>query len=289
METAKSATAKEIKDKYGSYPFSSEDAGRSIILNRLYINKQVQENKEEAEPLYPNQSEIESMVHGTDDCLRYMAHAHLLDWTLEAHKTAVYILKTIRDSAAALHNTLAAIMAGEQLSALMSNEQKKGEEGLWLRTVSLWKYGPQESGYYAIDMMRTSIRDGLRYLKAYNTLIGMIADEMTMPEFTFYQVHLEGVSELLSTLNESMCIIRDHAQEYRQRNSESGTEEKFDQFTPEYLAETMEAFEPISSDAEPIPEEKLRFVHGIMARCFTGKDLISWPRLFYTMTTGYWM
>lgn len=283
-KTERAETAQELKEKYGSKRFSSSNAWRVVLYNYVYAAYQVEEGAKtgEIKQLYSGSlkrgrtrsaKDIIARIDRTEDMLRYNAFVHLQEWTENAFKTAVFMRNALKSVISDYYNITASIISAEEVVKALGSKAEEPQVSLWLSTLTIGGYGSQghKDGILAL---RRNITLALRYLKAYNTFIEMIASAVKVPEFTVFKVDTKSTDEGLLSLNEALSTLVSLIRERR------GAED-------EYLNDTLTAFEPVETEAEPIPERNIEKSEAIISvLCQQGYK--TWTSAFSALYAGYW-
>lgn len=282
--TGRAETAQELKEKYGRKRFTSSNAWRIVLYNYVYAAYQIEEGAKagEIKQLYSaslkkghtrSAQNIIAKIDCAEDMNRYNAFVHLQEWTENAFKTAVFMRNALKSVISDYYNISASIIAAEELSHTLGSKAKEADVVLWLSSLSIYRYSPQAHGNN-IYALRRNITLALRYLKAYNTFIEMIASAVKVPEYTVFKVDTQSTNEGLSALNDILSTLVSTLREYNKKENE-------------YLNETLKAFEPVETEADPIPESNIRKSEAIIsALCQYGHK--SWTGAFSTLYSGYW-
>lgn len=278
-------TAEELKAKYGKKRFSSSNAWKIVLFNYVYAAYQIDEGAKtgEIEQLYSSKlqrgrtrsaQDIVAKIDSLEDMLRYNSFVHLQEWTEDAFKTTVFMRNALRSVISDYYNIASSLIAAEELVEALGDKAEDPKVSLWLSILTVEHYSPQKHGD-VIYTLRRNITLALRYIKAYNTFIDMIASAVNMPEFTIFKVDTQGTDTNLSELNEKLSALVSTVHDHR------GLED-------EYLNETLlKAFSPIEREADPIPDANIKKSAAIIsALCQYGNK--SWTSAFAALYAGYW-
>lgn len=283
-KTERAETAQELKEKYGSKRFSPSNAWRIVLYNYVYAAYQVEEGAKtgEIKQLYSGSlkrgrtrtaQDVIARIDRAEDMLRYNAFVHLQEWTENAFKTAVFMRNALKSVISDYYNITSSIISAEEVVKALGDKAEEPQVSLWLSTLTIGGYGSQghKDGILAL---RRNITLALRYLKAYNTFIEMIASAVKVPEFTVFKVDTKITDNNLLDLNEALSALVSLIRERR------GTED-------EYLNDTLTAFEPVETEAEPIPERNIEKSEAIISvLCQQGYK--TWTSAFTALYAGYW-
>jgi len=298
---AMAETAQEFKAKYGKKRFTSANAGQSRILNHIYTALQIEDSipRSERVPLYDLRA-IQGKVDVAKDGNRYVSYARLTEWTVDAYQAAINMRNSLRSVTAHLYQIAATLLCGENLRRTLGETAKEANIWLWLHTLTLEGYTPQDENFYMVKDLRTNIATGLKYMNAYNTLIAMIAAEMKIPEYTVFQVEMKGAIALITAANEALDALREDALLYRIEEAATPEDiaaasapdatvaeikDNIGRFTPEFLKETLTAFEPIEVEAEPLQPEAVNAVKERLGSILDS-GVYAWTTLFSMLKDG---
>lgn len=284
-------TAEEFRAKYGNKRFTSASAGKSVILNHLYF-AYLKEEQQPLTPLYPDFEKIKAKVETYEDMNLYNAYTYFLEWIKGAFQTAVIVRDALKNETSSLTNVIGSIVSGEQIRH-EANPAPDSMLSVWISTVAIDKYTPQESGFYYLENTRKEIERNIRYMYAYNSFIELIAEEMEIPELTFLQVQMKYANALIDNLNEVMSYLRKDVILHRAAETvdpETKAEDVLNnltKYTPEYLKETLKNLEPIGKEPPPIPEDRITTTKGMYKTQFP-KNIMSWVGLFNNYMSAYY-
>lgn len=285
MAMAKRAeTAQELKEKYGNKRFSSSTAWKIVLYNYIYAAYQIEEGAKtgEIKQLYSGNltrrrtrtiQDIIARIDRNEDLLRYNAFVHLQEWTQNAFVTAVFVRNGLALTISNYHNIAASIISAEELSEVLGSKAEESEASLWLSNLTIDRYGDQAEKD-EILALRRNITLALRHIKAYNTFIEIIASAVKIPEFTVFKVDTKLTNESLIKLNDALSALVSLIQERK------GTEN-------EYINNTLTAFRPVETEAEPIPDQNIKKSNAIISViCQQGYK--TWTSAFSALYAGYW-
>lgn len=273
-------TAEEFKEKYSKKRFSSHTAPKAVMYSFLYdIYQQGEGGVKEA--LYPDIGGIQSKVETYEDMDTWNGYLNLIEWQRSAFNTAVFLRNALQSNISEYNRLAASLVSAENLRAELRDTQLTETATLFLSNLTLEAYSPQADGY-SVDILRKNIEGGLRYMTAYNTFVRLIAEEAKTPEYVRLKVTMKGVQESLNEVNRALAILTEVA--YRERAEEPGI---FSSWTPEYLQETLRAFEPVGKDIPPVPEDKIREAREGIRRGVK-KGQYSWYTLYRRYSSQYW-
>ena len=277
-------TVEEFKEKYGKKRFTSSTAWRIVLYNYVYAAYQIEEGAKtgEIQKLYNSSlkkggvhpsKDVIARISTNEDMLRYNAFVHLQEWTENAFKTAVFMRNALKSVIADYYNITASIIAAEELAKVLGSKAEEPKVSLWLSTLTLDNYAPQTHGA-GINALRRNITLALRYLKAYNTFIEMVAAAVDMPEYTVFKVNTQNTNNGLLELNEALSALVSLTNENREAEAE-------------YLKETLKAFDPIEIEPEPIPEGNIKKADAIIS-VLCRQGFKTWTSAFSALYAGYW-
>jgi len=298
---AVASNSKEFKAKYGKKRFTSANAGQSRILNHIYSGLQINDGIPPAdrERLFDLQ-EIQRKVDIPKDGNRYLAYMRLTEWTVDAFQGAINMRNSLRSVGAHMYQIAATLLCGENLRRQLGDTAKDANIWLWLHKLTVEGYTPQDEDFYMVMNLRKNLAQGLHYMDAYNTLIELIAAEIKIPEYTVFKVEMKSVTALITAINEALDTLREDAISYRMEEAATPEEiavasapgvtvEEFKanigRFTPDFLRETMTAFEEIPTEPEPLQPEAVKAVktrlHSIVEN-----GVYAWTTLFSMLKDG---
>lgn len=272
-------TAAEFKEKYSKRRFTSHTAPKAVLYSYLYDIYQSGEGKAPV-PLYPDLEGIRSKVETYEDMDAWNGYLNLLNWQRSAYNTAVFLRSALQSNLSEYNRLASSLIAAENLRAELRSEQLPQASSLFLSALTLEAYSPQADGY-SVDIIRRNIEGGLRYIKAYNTFVALIAEETKTPEYVRLQLTTDRQQEAVNDINRALSVLTETA--YRERAEDQGAGE----WTPEYLSETLSAFTPIGQDIPPIPADRISAARdGI--RQGVRKGTYSWHTLYTRYSSQYW-
>lgn len=284
-------SSEAFRKKYGRKQFTSLTVGKSVILNYLYMNYQLIEQKpaEEITSLFDREKlrqKIETMQH----YIYYSYYLTLLDWITTGYEAAVNMKTALRTQGNALLTLISDITAGERIrkeTAGTDNQLLR----LYTQSLSLDEYSPQGEYSYNYTRLRESYCMSLRYLKAYNLFIDLMAEAQGIPELAIFRMNMEEPEEQRERINESLQALREAAEEIRGATLEEREPgEPLGTYHPNwsrgYLDSTLELFSAIP-EAEEIPEENIEQTREEMRT--PPHYHISWQGVFdRILTKDYW-
>ena len=273
-------TAEEFKEKYGKKRFSSHTAPKSVMYSFLYDIYQQGEGGVK-EPLYPDIEGIRRKVETYEDMDTWNGYLNLIEWQRSAFNTAVFLRSALQSNLSEYNHIATALVSAENLRAELKDVDISETATLFLSNLTLEAYSPQADGY-SVDILRKNIEGGLRYIKAYNTFIALIAEELKTPEYVRLKVRMDNVAESINDINRALTILTEVA--YRERADKPGI---YSTWTPEYLSATLRAFEPIGDNIPPVPADKIKEARDGIRRGVT-KGQYSWYTLYRRYSSQYW-
>lgn len=279
-------TAAEFREKYGGKRFTSGTAGKAVLWSFLYTYYQYNEvkNTVPVEPLYPNIQKITEKISNVDDMNLFNAYLLFTEWQRGAFTSAILMRNGLNATISDYITPVKSLIAGEHLMDALRENPISGEAALWLEALTLNEYTSDDDGGKRIKLLRRNIYTGLRYVKAYNDFVALIAEEMKTPEITFLQVDMQGITSSLKVLNDALELLRDTVLETR--TGDQGALPLVP-MSSDTLRETMQLFRPIGEGLPPIPEEVVQEVKDRYGRTFKTGSL-SWSSLFSYYSEDYW-
>lgn len=279
----------EFVTKYRNKRFNSAHAGRSIIFNYIFHAYLLSEGVpvDKFSNLY-NLATIRSKIATPEEAYIYSQYQHLESWIADSRQTALFMRYAVRSSLTHLYDIASGAVAGENLREELGTQADKGNISLWLNTLSVDSLRPTTGNYNAALFLRENIESGLRYLKAYNTLIATVAKELDIPELEIFQLNMETTVDLIAATNEALQILREDISKRETVPDTQALTTAPPLFTQKALTATLEAFRDISPDAPPIPEENIKnTAQRIRESAIKNGDKI-WAGLMQRMTANYW-
>lgn len=293
----------EFWEKYGGKRYTAKDAGKLYLLNLLFHAYQT--SGEAIDKPYFDVYTLRSRIQTEDDMRRYDAYFYLTEWLRTLYENAVAVYKDLILRLSEFDEMANSLLSAENIRNRIQGEQST-EFILWLNTLTLEAYQPQEDGGLLLQSLRDSIGQSIRYIKAYHTFLDVVAAFIGIPEITFLKMRATPIVRRLGALNVTFKAIRDNVAEHREpevREAEASApppEErdgiKFPQtlpylrntltsWTPDYLSATMRSFEPIGAEA-PVPEERIKYLRDTLRRDFN-KTFINWYGLYHEYSMSY--
>ena len=277
--------ADDFMEKYGKRRFTSHTAPKAVLYAFLY-GCYLQGEKKPITPLYPDIDSIQKKVKTYEDMDSWNGYLNLVEWQRSAFNTAVFMRNALQSNLANYDNIVRSLIAAEGLRA----ELRKGDlsEGatLWLSSLTIEAYTPQSHGE-VITGLRKNAEAGLRYMKAYNSFMELIAEELKVPEYTIQKVLMLDVRDSLEALNEALSVLRESVERHRPEEAAGKAYGDMTRWTPEYFRETMKLYEPVGDNLPPIPEENVQEARRSIKEGVK-KGLYSWYRAFFRYSTKYW-
>lgn len=281
-DSLKIKTAEDFYKKYGKKHFTPKTAPKAVLYSFLYDMYQhggAGGNK----PLYPDIEGIRSKIETYKEMDSWNGYLNLVEWQRSAFNTAVFMRNALQGNLSDLDHMVKNLIAAEELRGNLKDTELSQDSALWLYSLTIEAYTPQ-SGGYTVSLLRKNIEAGLRYMKAYNTFMELIAEELKVPEYVYLKVLMAPALRSLAGVNEALSLLR----EVSERERESGTSAGIlTQWTPEYFRETMKLFEPVGENLPPIPEEKIREARERI-REGVKKGQYSWYSAYFRFSTQYW-
>lgn len=272
-------TAAEFKEKYGKKRFTSHTAPKAVLYTFLYDIYQHNESGIQG-TLYPDITGIQQKVETYEDMDTWNGYLNLTEWQRSAYNTAVFMRNSLQGALSDYNHIATSLIAAENLRAELRGQLPE-TSAFFLSSLTLEAYSPQANGY-TIDVLRKNIEASLRYLIAYNTFVGLIADELKTPEYVQLRVSTAAAYEAVNEVNRALAILTEVA--YRERAEDEG---KPGEWSAEYLRETLRAFEPIGEGLPPVPEDRIAFARDGIKRGVK-KGQYSWYTLYLRYSTQYW-
>jgi signal transduction histidine kinase len=280
-----SQTAEEYRNRYGKKHFTSKTAPKAVLYSFLY-ECFLQGEKKPILPLYPDIVSIRDKVETYEDMDSWNGYLNLIEWQRSAFNTAVFMRNALQSNLSDLDHMARNLIAAEELRGKLKSTDLSEDSRLWLYSLTIEAYTPQ-SGGGIIETLRKNIEAGLRYMKAYNTFMALIAEELKAPEYTIQKVLMLRVEDALEGVNEALSLLREVTERERAEEAQGTSAGILTQWTPEYFRETMKLFEPVGENLPPIPEETVqdarrRIKEGVK------KGQYSWYTAFFRFSTKYW-
>ena len=218
---------------------------------------------------------------------RWNNYIGLMEWYQNSFNTAVFMRNALQTTLSDLDNITRSLIAGENLRREIVGDQPQIVD-LWLSSLTIEAYTPQTHGDVIMGLRRNA-EEALRYVKAYNSFIELIAEVVEIPECTVFRVKMSKIWELMDSLNEALDVLREDVAEHREKEIREGGGEtrSLTLWSPEYLSETMKAFQPIGKDLEPVPKEKKGRAEARIVRDFKLAGM-SWYSIFREYSSDYW-
>lgn len=274
-------TSEEFRAKYGKKRFVSHTAPKAVLYTFLY-ECYLQGEKKPITPLYPDIMSIQGKVETYEDMDLWNGYLNLIEWQRSAFNTAVFMRNALQSNLSDLDHMIKSLIAAENLREELRGTERTEAATLWLYSLSIEAYTPQSNGGI-IATLRKNIEAGLRYMKAYNTFMELIAEETKTPEYTLQKVYMGGVWKSLEGLNEALAMLR----EVVERNRAEEASGDLTQWTPEYFRETMKAFEPVGNNLPPVPKDKIAEARPRIKRALS-KGNSSWYGVYFPYSSQYW-
>lgn len=278
-------TSEEFKAKYGKKRFVSHTAPKAVLYSFLYdVYQQGEEGTKRQ--LYPDMSSIQSKVETYEDMDLWNGYLNLVEWQRSAFNTAVFMRNALQSNLSDLDHMIKSLIAAEELRGELRNTERTEAATLWLYSLSIEAYTPQ-SGGGVITTLRKNIEAGLRYMKAYNTFIELIAEETKTPEYVLLKVSMRRVWETLEAVNEALSILRETVERNRAEEATGAAAGDLTQWTPEYFRETMKAFEPVGESIPNVPKDKIQEARPRIKKALS-KGNSSWYSVYFPYSSKYW-
>jgi len=295
--------AREFWEKYGRKRYTAKTAGKAHLLNLLFHAYQA--SGEPIDKPYFDVYTLRSGIQTEEDMSRYDAYFYLTEWLRTLYENAVAVKNDLILRLSEFDEIASSLLSAENVRINIQGEQTT-EFILWLNTLTLEAYQPQEPGGLLLQSLRENIGQGIRYLKAYQAFLDEIAAFTGIPECTVLKMNATPIVRRLAALNVAFKDIRKNVAEHREpevREAEASApppEErggiKFPQtlpylrntltsWTPAYLEATMRSFQPIGAEA-PVPEERIKYLRETLRRDF-GKSFINWYALYHEYSMQY--
>ena len=293
----------EFWEKYGGKRYTARDAGKLYLLNLLFHS--YRSDKGSTDKPYFDVYALRSRIQAEDDITRYDAYYYLTEWLRTLYESAIKVKNDLILQLSGFDEIASSLLSAENIRNRIQGEQST-EFILWLNTLTLEAYQPQEPGGQLMQSFRDTIGKDIRYLKAYHAFLDEVAEATGIPEVSILKAEMTPIVRRLAALNVTFKAIRDNVAEHREpevREAEASApppEErggiKFPQtlpylsntltsWTPDYLSATMSYFEPIGAEA-PVPEERIKYLRDTLRRDFK-KAYIEWYRLYDEFSGEY--
>lgn len=293
----------EFWEKYGGKRYTARDAGKVCLLNLLFHS--YRQDMGDIEKPYFDVYALQSRIQTDEDMRRFDAFYYLTEWLRTLYENAMTVKNGLILRLSGFDEIASSLLSAENIRNRIQGEQST-ELIIWLNTLTLEAYQPQEPGGQLLQSFRDNIGQDIRYLKAYHAFLDEVAEATGIPEVSVLKAQTPAIVRRLSALNVTFKAIRDNVAEHREpevREAEASApppEErggiKFSQtlpylnltttsWTPDYLSATMSYFEPIGAEA-PVPEERIQYLRDILRRDFK-KAFINWYKLFDEFSGEY--
>ena len=290
-------------EKYSKKRFTAKDAGKAYLLNFLY--DAYQRNSGRIDKALFDASALRNGIQTEEDMRSFDACYYLTEWLRTLYENAVAVKNDLILSLSGFDEIASSLLSAENIRNRIQGEQST-ELIIWLNTLTLEAYQPQEEGGILLQSLRDSIGRDIRYLKAYHAFLDVIADFTGIPECTILKIIASPVVRRLGALNVTLKHIRENVAAHREpeaREAEASApppEErnglKMPQtlpylkltttaWTPDYLSATMRYFEPIGAEA-PVPEERIQYLRETLRREFK-TTFINWYGLYHKYSMEY--
>ena len=280
----------EFIEKYYKKRFSPATAGKYYLLAFLFdvYNKQ----KEKVSGSLWNLEAIKENIKTEEDMRSFDAYYHLTEWLRSMYENSRTMKNSLQSYMWAFDHIAGTILSAENARRLAiknpilstdiqhTNNSPDLKLSLWMDTLSLEYYTPESDGRYIVINLRENIAEGLRYMVAYHAFIDVIAEYTGIPECEVLKVKTSHIKGLLSSLNETLDMLRDDIQKNRKpETNPTTTRAEFDEalsplyppaltfFDAEELEIAMEIFTPVK-EAPPIPEERIDYLREYIKRDF---------------------
>jgi len=284
-------TAEEFKEKYGRKRFTSSTAGKGVILAFTYwayLRKEGLSNAELlTQPLYGDINALRAKVKTEKDARLYNRYLQLETWLIESSDATLFMHNSLKSVLVHLHSIVAGALAGEELRNALGAQADKGNVAPWLSLLSVDNLKPTLGSYEAVLTIRQNVESGLQYLKAYNTLIIIIAAEIEIPELVIFQMDMQPVNELITDINKALDLLRGYISKREVVADEEALKTHPPRFTERIMSATLEAFRDVSPDAPPIPEENIRATERYLRDNILHGNK-PWKNLLTQLTNNYW-
>lgn len=302
MTTEKAKTAAEFKAKYGRKRLSPSTAGKAVLYNLLYDKFQRHEKAKEIQSLYPSFNKFFAMVETYEQAQAYNMYLDLQGWLITASMDADNVRNSLVYTIAYFYSLTADAVAAENLRDELKETRKEiGDKAynphlsIWLRTLTIDNYTPQSDNSGVIGHIRENIDNSLRYIFCYNTLIDIIAEALDTPEIDLYKINMDATKMRIDILNEALSTLREDIALYRTAELKSADSIKAGEvlsdivaYTPEYLAETMKGFAPVSFEPDPIPVENIDEAKEVLKQKILKEYRNQWYILPIKLMANYW-
>lgn len=200
----KAETAQELKEKYQKKRLTATSAAQYYLYNYLYWAYLHNENKpiSASDRVLKDDSRVYELLGrnytpGDKASRLYEIYCNLCEWLNSAFDSAVLMRNSLNTYLSMGSNEIFSLLAGEMLRRELKNTPNK-EVSFFIGTITLEYDNLRYSG---LSQLKEKIQETLCYLKAYNTLIDIIAREIKIPELTIFQVDTFTVVEEKEYLN----------------------------------------------------------------------------------------
>ena len=280
----------EFIEKYYRKRFTPATAGKAYLLNFLFdvFNGQ----KEKAMGSLWNLEALKEKIKTEEDMRSFDAYYHLTEWLRSMYENSRTIKNSLQSYMWAFDHLAGEILSAENVRRLAIKNPITSSEieaktrnadiplSLWMDTLSLEYYTPESDGRYIVINLRENIEECLRYIVAYHAFIDVIAEYTGIPECDVLKVKTSHIKSLLSSLNETLDMLREDVQKNRKPEVDPFiTRVEFDTslcslyppaltfFDAEELEVALEIFTPVE-EAPPIPEERISYLRDYIKRDF---------------------
>jgi hypothetical protein len=321
---APARNTQEFIIKYAQKRFSPSTAGKAYLLSFLLDAYSMREKG--VQTTLWDIEHLKSRITAEEDIRSFDAYYHLTEWLRNLYENSRTMRNALQGVLSDFYHTTTSIIAAENIRKCVCTpnmDKLQAAEGadireeinsnpdtlltLWLNTISLEEYTPQEDGGHLVNTLRENIGEGLRYIVAYHTFLDVIADYTGIPECAYLKIKEEPLRKSLSSLNEALELLRDNVKKYREPeiraasasrpegtsvskiylspNLENLLPASLTFWTPEYLEETMRSFKPVE-EPQPVPEERVHFLRESIRRDFK-REYINWYVLYSRYSISY--
>lgn len=298
----------EFIEKYYKKRFTPANAGKAYLLSFLYDVYSGEDRKIKGS-LW-NIEALKEKIKTEEDARSFDAYYHLTEWLRCMYENSRTAKNSLQSFIWAFDHIAGTIVSAENArrlaikNPLLSTDIKPNNNNpdlrlsMWMETLSLEYYGLESDGRYIVMNLRDNIEEGLRYMVAYHAFIDVIAEFTGIPECLALKVKNTHIQGLLSSLNETLEILRKDIGENRKPEQKPALKSvQFDKtlcplfpptltfFDAEGLEIAMEIFSPVE-EAQPIPEERIKYLRDYIKRDFkTGTT--NWYVLYTWYSINY--
>lgn len=203
----------EFIEKYGRKRFTPANAGKAYLLSLLF--DAYQNNSRRVNTTLWNLEALKEKIQTEEDMRSFDSYYYLTEWLRSLYETSVAMRNALRSAISDYTNITTSILAAENVRREIQGDQSAALT-LWLNTLTLEAYTPQADGGTLIQSLRENIGQGIRYIKACDVFLDVIAEYTGIPECVFLKVRITPINEGLRALNEALEALRDNVKAHRE-------------------------------------------------------------------------